>query len=253
MKPRLVSVLASMALAAAALSVASPAANAEPAAVGEARSASSAPVISRVELVQGNRAVYMGGYIDLSEYVPPSTQIHLTVAACGRVVHTETFDGTIDVPASNDVPAQHVLLFSKNVDKSMAGPSIDFSVSFSDPALPPTSYTAYTHTGYPRSCDALEPADDDDDDVGGSIMVSKWSAKKGVRTATVGKTLKVTPTRATGANVAYAWLVGTTIHDRDRSLIVKKSDRGEKVALRITVSKPGTKNVSKWLRYGTVR
>lgn len=221
--------------------------------IGGASAASAAPAITEVDLYYGNYALIGGADIDLSEYVPDSTQIYLTVAACGQVLYTETFDGTIEVATSNGYPPRHILLWGmKTIDKSMAGPTVDFTVSFSDPSLPSASYTAYTHTGYPRSCDALEPADDDNDD-NDSVAVQKWSVKKGTTTAKVGKTLKVTPTRAPGVKVAYAWKVGTKVVDRDRAMTVKKAYKGKKVTMRVTVSKTGAKSVSKVLRYGTAR
>lgn len=221
-------------------------------ALGAAAPASAAPAITEIELTAGYNTIYRGGVISLSEYVPESTQIYLTAAACGRVLHTETFDGTVEIAASNGYPPEHLLLFTKVIDKSMAGPTVEVSVSFSDPSLPSASSTAYTHPGYPRSCDALEPAEDDNDN-GGGITVQSWSAKKGNTAAKVGKTLKVTPTRATGSKVAYAWKVGTKIVDRDRAMTVKRSYKGKKVTMRVTVSMVGAKSVSKTLRYGTAR
>lgn len=219
--------------------------------LGGATAANAAPAISEVELVAGYNTIYRGGVVGLSEPVPSSTVVTVTVAACSRVLHSETFNGTVEIAASNGFPPEHLLLFNKVIDKSMAGPTVDFTVSFSDPALPSASYTAYTHPGYPRSCDALEPADDNDDN--DSVAVQSWSTKKGAKTATVGKTLKVTPTRAPGVKVAYAWTVGTKVVDRDRAMTVKKSYKGQKVAMRITVSMAGAKSVSKTLRYGTAR
>ncbi len=220
-------------------------------ALGTAAPASAAPAISNINLTVDYDAIYRSGYIDLSENVPPSTQVYLTVAACGRVLHTETFNGVVEAKFADGSP-RYLLLFHKIIDRSMAGPTIDFSVSFSDPALPTTTSTFYTHTGFPRSCDALEPADNSNDG-GGSVTVTKWSIKKGNTVAKVGKTLKVTPTRAAGASVSYAWKVGSKVVDRDRAMTVKKAYVGKKVTMRVTVSKAGVKSVSKTLRYGTAR
>ncbi|MGK2931667.1 MAG: hypothetical protein ACSLFD_02650 [Solirubrobacterales bacterium] len=56
-----------------------------------------------------------------------------------------------------------------------------------------------------------------------------------------------------GAKITYAWKVGAKIVDRDRAMTVKKSYKGKKVTMRVTVSKAGAKSVSKTLRYGVAR
>lgn len=246
-RTRLAAMLAAVAMTAAGLAGAAPAAHADTA--GQGRVAA-APVLTRVDLDYGYDGTVRGGLIYFNEPVASSTQLNITVAACGRVLHTETVTGVVQVPNSTG-GVEYAQAFRKTIDKSMAGPSIEVSVSFSDPAIPPTSTTGYTHNGYPRSCDNLEPADDNG---GGSVTVKAWSVKKGATTtAKVGKSLGITPTRAPGAKVTYAWKVGAKIVDRDRVFFVKKTYKGKKVTVRINVSKPGAKSMSRVLRYGTAR
>lgn len=217
--------------------------------LGGATPASAAPTITEVSLSYGYDGAVDGGILYFSENVPSSTQVYLEVSACGRVLHTQTYNGVVALTDG----MRYAQAFRKIIDKSMAGPTIEASVSFSDPSLSPVSATAYTHNGYPRSCDALEPSDDNNDD-GSGITVSKWSAKNGASTtARVGKALKVTPTRAAGAKVTYAWKVGNRVVDRDRVMTVKKAYTGKKVTMRVTVSKTGTKSMSRVLRYGKAR
>lgn len=217
--------------------------------LGGATPASAAPTITEVALTYGYDGTVTGGITYFSENIPSSTQVYLEVSACGRVLHTQTYNGVVALSDGT----RYAQAFRKIIDKSMAPRAIEIAVSFSDPSLSPVSTTAYTHNGYPASCDALEPSDDNNDG-GSGVTVSKWSAKKGATTtAKVGKTLKVTPTRAAGAKVTYAWKVGNKIVDRDRAMTVKKTYRGKNVTMRVTVSKAGAKSVSKTLRYGTAR
>lgn len=221
--------------------------------LGGATAATAAPALTEFMPEYGYDGTVTGGFLYFSEDVPSSTQIYLTVSACGRVLHTQTFNGVVKVDSVSGDGVLYIQGFQKIIDKSMAGPAIEASVSFSDPTLPPSSATGYTHNGYPRSCDALEPADDNGGG-GSTITVTKWSDKKGNTTAKVGKTLKVTPTRAApGTKIVYMWKVGTKTVDRDRTMTVKKAYMGRKVTMRVTVSKAGAKSVSKTLRYGTAR
>lgn len=221
--------------------------------MGGTVAANASPVLIEVMLDYGYDGTVRGGILDFNENIPPTTQVYVTVSACGRVLHTETFDRLVPFTDSTTGETEYIQAFRKDITKSMSARAIEVSVSFSDPSLPPTSYTTYTHNGYPASCDALEP-EDDNSNGGSGITVSKWSVKKGATTtAKVGKTLKVTPTRAAGAKVTYVWKVGTKVADRDRAMLVKKTYRGKKVTMRVTVSKAGATSVSRVLRYGKAR
>lgn len=138
----------------------------------------------------------------------------------------------------------------------MVGRSVEYALTVTQPGYDPFVLTG-SYDGYknyvPRpSCETINSPGYGDEPTG--ITVSEWSTKKGATTtAKVGKSLGVTPTRAPGSKVTYAWKVGTKTVDRDRVLFVRKTYKGKKVTMRVTVSKAGSKSVSKTLRYGTAQ
>lgn len=114
-----------------------------------------------------------------------------------------------------------------------------------------TSDITVTGVGGPSCDEVLNPTSDPAD---ADITVASWSTKKGAtRTAKVGTSLGITPTRAPGSKVTYAWKVGAKAVDRDRVLFVRKSYKGKPITVRVTVSRTGATSVTKTLRYGKAR
>lgn len=266
MKARLVSVLASLALTAAVLAVAAPA-QAEP-----------IPGMSLASPV-GWRFVTNPDMLSLELYLyedlPPGTVLDIAIAGCGgervKLFAEDQFvknNGRRLYPMTytDGVAAGAGTLFGGmwEVDGytgPQMGPDWTGVMSIARPGVEPWVWNFSNADFDFKYADPYVPLPTNNDTCGGAsdggggsaITVQKWSAKKGARTAQVGKRLAVTPTRAAGAKVSYAWKVGAKVVDRDRAMTVKKSYRGKKVALRITVSKAGAKSVSKTLRYGTAR
>lgn len=256
MKARLVSVLASTTLAVAALAVAAPA-HADP--VPEAERV----VITGVSVSQNaSLKVIAGAVIRVSQNgnrPTLGTTLHVMWSSCGNPVKESS---TVIGDRYPDRPAGIATLFSPNGSfdlrpnsvNQMVGRSVEYTLTITQPGYDPFALTG-SYSGYttPRpSCETINSPGYGDEPA--SITVTQWSARKGATmTAKVGKTLKVTPTRAAGAKVAYMWKVGTKVVDRDRAMTVKRSYRGKKVTMRVTVSKSGAKSVSKTLRYGNAR
>lgn len=192
--------------------------------------------------------------------VPPGATVTVTYASCGQVLQSATY-GLNDAADGDPGSVAFLHYFSAtgapepqgNAITDKIGPVLDWSAAFTYPGYDPyvvsNSYSGYT-VKRPSCEEILSPGSGE----APTVAVQSWSVKKGAtRTAKVGKSLGVTPTRATGSKVTYAWKVGTKTVDRDRVLFVKKTYKGKKVTMRVTVSKTGAKSESKTLRYGTAR
>lgn len=205
----------------------------------------------------------MNLYVDL----PPGTVVDIAITGCGGERVKETFGdamgGLYPLTYSDGVPAGAGGLFGGlwEVDGYTGGPLMgpDWTgvMSIARPGFE-TWVWNFTHDGFDfKDSVPYIPLPTNDDTCAGAepttISVSKWSTKKGNTVAKVGKTLKVTPTRAAGAKVSYAWKAGRKVVDRNRAMTVKKSYKGKKVTMKVTVTKAGAKTVSKTLRYGLAR
>src|SRR5690349_16672963 len=94
--------------------------------MGGATVASAAPTLTEVMLDYGYDGTVRGGILDFNEDIPPSTQVYVTVSACGRVLHTETFDDLVPVTHSTGETV-YIQAFRKDITKSMSARAIEVS------------------------------------------------------------------------------------------------------------------------------
>ena len=265
MKTHAASVLASLTLAAATLAVAAPA-QAAPAPDTERLYVTKTGSLQNPNAHLALNAMFgvgrcavdsdpFDGTCDETAFPRAGTQVHTVISSCGNVIREETVNltGEHDGFIVNFSPDGE-LDASPNSVNERVGTSWEYVLTITVPGYDPYTLDG-SYSGYQvkrPSCEEINsPGYGDDTD--STITVSKWSTKKGTTTAQVGKTLKVTPTRAAGAKVTYAWKVGSKVVDRDRAMTAKRAYKGKKVTMRVTVSKTGAKSVSKTLRYGKVR
>lgn len=189
--------------------------------------------------------------------IPVGTSLHTTVYSCDAFVKEATTVRQSDSPGSSAA----VVLSENGMPDLSPNPVNDLigdnaavvTISVTEPGYAPytlTSNVRFYGLGGP-TCDEVQNPTADPTET--TPVVAKWSIKKGNTVPKVGKTLKVTPTRAPGATVTYLWKVGSKIVDRDRTMTVKKAHKGKKVTMRVTVSMAGAKSVARVLRYGKVR
>lgn len=265
MKTHAASVLASITLAAATLAVAAPA-KAVPApdterlyitSLGSPQNPNANLALAALVGVERCAADSnpFDGYCDETAFPRAGTQVHTVISSCGNVIREETVNLTGE-------HAGFVLWFSPDGEGDLGpnsvnervGTSWEYVLTITVPGYDPYALDG-SYSGYQvkrPSCEEINsPGYGTNEST--AFTVTKWSIKKGATTAKVGKTLKVTPTRTTGAKVSYAWKVGSKVVDRDRLMTVKKTYRGKKITVRVTVSKAGAQSVSKTLRYGKAR
>ena len=253
MKARLVAALASVTLAIAVLGVAAPA-QADPVSPEQQFYVHSQ---SFGQDYANEYAISMAHLIFRAPngLIPAGSYTDVTWSSCGQVVQSRRhaldegapgYAGFFHHFSADGQPAD--LVVENDVNRRI-GKTFEWSATIVHPGYDPYVLSGIMTARYPRpSCEEIL-----DDNSDSAIAIRSWSSKKGATTAKVGKTLKVTRTRASSAKVAYAWKVGARTVDRDRAMLVKKAYTGKKVTLRVTVSKPGAKTVSKVLRYGTAR
>lgn len=189
--------------------------------------------------------------------IPVGTSLHTTVYSCDAFVKEAT---TVRQSDSSGSSAAVVLSengmpdLSPNPVNDLIGDSAAVvTISITEPG-----YASYTLTSNVRfyglggpTCDEVRNPTIDPTET--TPAATKWSTKKGNTVPKVGKTIKVTPTRAPGFTVSYMWKVGVKVVDRDRALTVKKAYRGKKIAMVVTVTKPDTKTLQRRLGYGKAR
>ena len=178
-----------------------------------------------------------------------------SVHSCGVLVKEATTTQAADLRSMASIglsPDGMPDLSPNPVNNLIGDNALVVTVTVTEPGYAP--YTAapvsMTITGVdgPTCGEVRNPTDPTDT----TITVQRWSTKTGTTgTAKVGKSLGVTPTRAPGAKVTYAWRLGTKVIDRDRVMFVRKTYAGKKVTLRVTVSKVGAKTLTKTIGYGT--
>jgi hypothetical protein len=256
-KARLVSVLASMTLSVAAFAATATPAYADPAPPEQQFYVSDQGLLQNPSNNTVNTAVVS---LDAPNgHTPAGSYADVTFSSCGQVVQSRRHELPTYIPGKtafmHNFSASGAADPMVNEFNRKIGQALDWTATIVHPGYDPYVISSSIAVTVKRpSCDVILAGG------GGEILVlptaitvSKWSAKKGVTTAKVGKTLKVTPTRAPGSKVTYAWKVGTKTVDWDRAMTVKKAYRGKKVTMRVTVSKTGEKSVSKTLRYGKGR
>ena len=195
------------------------------------------------------------GYCDETAFPRAGTEVHTVISSCGNVIREETVGLTGEHAGfAVEFSPDGELDFGPNSVNERVGTSWDYVLTITVPG-----YDPYTLDGSYSGYQVLRPSCEEINSPGygtnesTAFTVTKWSLKTGNTVAKVGKALKVTPTRTTGAKVTYRWTVGTKVVDTDRALTVKKAYKGRKVVVRVTVSKAGATSVSKTLRYGKAR
>lgn len=194
-------------------------------------------------------------------------EMHAVLSSCGKVVTERTsvmrgFDAFIYVGFGND-PRYFSSAPSDIGDR--IGPSIDYTLTVTEPGYDPYTFTGSTSTYTSRpSCEDLAG------DNAAGIPIKAWSVKYAQPDAKVGSNLTISDTRADGAHIGYVWTVATksaksgsktikkssTIVSRGyRTLKVKKGWKGKDLSVTVTVTK-GTgkraKTLTKTINYGTV-
>lgn len=209
----------------------------------------------------------LGAFFELKRLdgTPASVPVQVTAAvtSCGSPIQsTSTTLGPghaasfvfVEFSADNDITQGN--MFSENPINRMVGPSFEYAITVTvpgyDPYLLDGSYDGYSVRR--PSCAVINSAGYAETGEPDALIVEKWSVMKGDALARVGKSLKVTPTRAPGATIKYQWKVGSKVVDRDRILgTIRKSYLGKPVTLRVEVSKAGSKSQAMTLRFGRVR
>ncbi len=200
-------------------------------------------------------------WFETTRELPAGTVINLQVAGCGgtRAVHSEYSFYSFPMTLERTVPAEFSIIGSwavrpPNSQRSL-GPRWDGVLTVTLPDSAPW-VLEFDHDTFDFSADNPLPTNNDHCPApGGSVPVEvqRWSTKTGQTVPAVGNRLTVSPTRAAGATVSYAWKVGRTVVDRDRVMTVKRAHRGKAVSLTVTARKAGATPVTRVLRYGRAR
>lgn len=190
--------------------------------------------------------------------VPPGTTATTTFSSCGQTVQSVTRPLLVSSTHPDNAAFLHYFNesntpdMSPNAINSLIGRSLDYSFVITSPGYDPYEISG-SYSGYSverPTCEEILSGHGTDPD---AITVRRWSVKKGNTAAKVGKRLAVTPTRAPGSAVSYAWRVGARVVDTDRSVTVKRAYRGKKVTLFVTVSRTGVEPQHRKLAYGKAR